>query len=370
MEQEAGMASAMRCVMFASGIIVSLGLYGVLQERIMSEPYGDEFFRVSVFLVFCNRVAAICYAALMVLMKGESFKHMVPLWKYLAVSLSNVAATWCQYEALRYVSFPVQMLGKSFKMMPVMLWGIVISQQTYKLKDWAIAAGVTGGVTAFLMGGDIKSKHANQDSSVYGLLLLCAFLAADGFTSTFQEKLFKEHKTSKYNQMLYVNSGSAVVSAGTLLVSGGSSKALEFISRHPAIMGDASLLSASAVGGQFFIYSLVKEFGALALAATMNVRQVLSILVSYMIYSHSISLMQVSGLIVVFGTLFYKSYLGYLKSQAKAASACPNDSPREASKLGRATDEEMQALKSTDKETANGDTEERPEVEFHQPTTK
>lgn len=25
------------------------------------------------------------------------------------------------------VSFPVQMLGKSFKMMPVMLWGIVIS---------------------------------------------------------------------------------------------------------------------------------------------------------------------------------------------------------------------------------------------------
>ena len=25
------------------------------------------------------------------------------------------------------MSFPVQMLGKSFKMMPVMLWGIVIS---------------------------------------------------------------------------------------------------------------------------------------------------------------------------------------------------------------------------------------------------
>lgn len=79
-------------------------------------------------------------------------------------SLSNVLATTCQYEALKYatsmqvccpcpqvarqrrfecstgqlapyvafssltqVSFPVQMLGKSFKMMPVMLWGIVIS---------------------------------------------------------------------------------------------------------------------------------------------------------------------------------------------------------------------------------------------------
>ena len=29
------------------------------QERIMSEPYGEDQFKTSVFLVFCNRVAAI-----------------------------------------------------------------------------------------------------------------------------------------------------------------------------------------------------------------------------------------------------------------------------------------------------------------------
>ena len=32
---------------------------------------------------------------------------------------------------------------------------------------------------------------------------------------------------------------------------------------------------------RFFIYSQIKEFGALVFAATMNVRQVVSILVSY-----------------------------------------------------------------------------------------
>jgi len=339
---DSSLMSGIRCIVYASGIIFALGVCGVFQERIMSEPYDDEFFKVSVFLVLCNRIAAILYAMVMVCIKGEQFAHMVPLWKYFAVSMSNVAATWCQYEALKYVSFPVQMLGKSFKMMPVMIWGILISGQKYKLQDWMIAAGVTGGVTGFLLSGDIKSKHASQGSSVYGLVLMLGFLACDGFTSTFQEKLFKEHKTSKYNQMMYVNGGSMCVSLLTLVTTGGLSQALGFVSRHPAIMGDASLLSASAVGGQFFIYSLVKEFGALVLAATMNMRQVLSILVSYILYGHPITLMQVASLGVVFMTLFYKSYLGYLKDQEKKKAAAATPAPAQA--VGKATDEEMQGL--------------------------
>jgi len=76
-------------------------------------------------------------------------------------------------------------------------------------------------------------------------------------------------------------------------------------------MVHASFLSAAAVAGQFFIYSQVKEFGALVLAATMNLRQVTSILVSYIMYAHSISFFQFLGLVMVFGALFYKSALGF-----------------------------------------------------------
>ena len=63
------------------------------------------------------------------------------------VSLSNVIASTCQYEALKHVSFVVQlpggtgmarvyevlrapwlrMLGKSFKTIPVMIWEVVVS---------------------------------------------------------------------------------------------------------------------------------------------------------------------------------------------------------------------------------------------------
>merc|ERR1719299_4572 len=247
----------------------------------------------------------------MAVFKGESLVNGAPLWKYLAISFSNVYASTCQYEALKYVSFPVQMLGKSFKMMPVMLWGMAVSGKRFSVTDWMIAFAVTGGVVEFLMTGPISS-HSDQGSSSYGLALLGGFLALDGFTSTFQEKLFKEHTTTKYNQMLYINLGSCVISSSTLILSGRLSDALAFTTAHPAFVQDAMSLSASAVAGQWFIYSQVKEFGALVFAATMNVRQVVSILISYAKYGHSITMLQIVGLCIIFGALFYKSFSGLM----------------------------------------------------------
>jgi len=318
---------------YAAGIIGCLLVYGLLQERIMSEPYGEsgDIFKVSVFLVLCNRIVAVCFSSGMMFGKGEAIKNMAPLWKYCAISLSNVGATWCQYEALKYVSFPVQMLGKSFKMMPVMIWGIIISQKSYGWRDWAVAAAVTGGVTEFLMTGSIKAKHSTGTGS-YGLFLLLVFLGLDGFTSTFQEKLFKQHSTTKYNQMFYVNSFSCIVSFTTLLASQKAGEALHFCGAHPAILTDAFTLSAAAVGGQWFIYSQVKEFGALVFAATMNLRQVVSILISYATYHHTITWLQVIGLMLVFGGLFYKSYVGIMSGAGKKEETkplLPDELPRE-----------------------------------------
>merc|ERR1740121_1451263 len=201
------------------------------------------------------------------------------------------------------------------------MWSIIISGKKYGRKDWLIALGVTWGVTQFLLSGEIKSRHSEKESSIYGLILLLCFLACDGFTSTFQEKLFKEHKTSKYNQMLYVNSGSAVVSAASLLLSGSAPTAVAFCFRHPDFAMHAATLSGAAVAGQFCIYSLVKEFGALTLAVTMNLRQVLSILVSYLFYVHPITLLQVLSLAMLFGAPFYKSYDAFHEARAGDKSA-------------------------------------------------
>merc|ERR1719506_2419403 len=198
-------------------------------------------FTVSAYLVFCNRVVNVLYASTMIGINNENFQAKAPMWKYLVISISNVLATTCQYEALKYVSFPVQMLGKSFKMMPVMLWGIAISGKKHNCLDWAVAGCVTFGVTEFLMTGPMSSPNDHQNS-FKGIALLCMFLLCDGLTSTMQEKLFKEHNTSKFNQMFYVNGCSAIVSLVTVIAAGQLFYCFSFGAANLDFVGNVTLL--------------------------------------------------------------------------------------------------------------------------------
>lgn len=50
------------------------------------------------------------------------------------------------------------------------------------------------------------------DSSVYGLALMLGYLGFDGFTSTFQDKLFKGFQMTTYNQILYTTLWSSLLS--------------------------------------------------------------------------------------------------------------------------------------------------------------
>merc|ERR1719401_2154865 len=145
--------------------------------------------------------------------------------------------------------------------------------------------------------GSISAPGADQEDSIYGVLLLGGFLVVDSFTSTFQEKLFRDYKTTKYNQMIYVNICSAAISLVSLAAAGELLVALRFSQHHRRFDLDAIAISVASVVGQFFIVSMVKEFGALVLAATMNVRQLISLIGSYVIYKHPMTAQQIISLV-------------------------------------------------------------------------
>ena len=67
------------------------------------------------------------------------------------------------------------------------------------------------------------------------------------------------------------------------------------------------------------IYSQVNGFGAHVFAATMNVRQVVSMLVAYSKYGLSITSLQVLGLVVVVAGLFYMGTSGLMESPKHAS---------------------------------------------------
>lgn len=305
------------------GVVGTLMVYGVMQERIMKVPYGpgEEFFRHSLFIVLFNRVLTCTVAAIILLVRGKPMAPTAPLYKYAGASLSNVVATTCQYEALKYVTFPVQTLAKSAKMIPVMVWGTAIMQKKYGLRDYLVAVSVTAGCAIFLMTGDITGKRtkAGKEDSLWGIFLMTGYLSFDGFTSTFQDKLFKGYNMETFNQILYITLCSSALSLAALLSKGNLWEAIDFLLRHPQCLYDILLLSVAATVSQFFISYTIRTFGALVFAAIMTTRQLLSILLSSLLYGPSLTPGQGVGTVTVFGSLYLKSYWGSRQSKGDQA---------------------------------------------------
>jgi adenosine 3'-phospho 5'-phosphosulfate transporter B2 len=88
-----------------------------------------------------------------------------------------------------------------------------------------------------VLGGDITSGSAIRDASwhgyAFGGLLLLAYLAADGWTSTQQEVLYKTHATPIREQLLYTTAFSSVYSLAACVASGQLLHAAGFLLRHP-----------------------------------------------------------------------------------------------------------------------------------------
>ncbi|KAI3461513.1 hypothetical protein Pfo_018176 [Paulownia fortunei] len=291
-----------------TGIMSTLLVYGVLQEKIMRVPYGPnkEYFKYSLFLVFCNRITTSAVSAGVLLASKKALDPVAPIYKYGVVSVSNILTTTCQYE------FPVQTLAKCAKMIPVMIWGTAIMQKKYTGRDYLFAFLVTLGCSIFILfpaEGDTSPYSRGRESTVWGVSLMIGYLGFDGFTSTFQDKLFKGYDMEIHNQIFYTTLCSCMISFTGLILQGNLLMAIDFASRHNDCFMDIAILSTVATVSQFFISYTIRNFGALAFATVMTTRQLVSILLSCVWFAHPLSSEQLIGAVIVFGSIYSKTFL-------------------------------------------------------------
>lgn len=79
----------------------------------MTRSYNGEHFREPQFLIFCNRIGALLVAVTCLALIGtraddSTTEIKSPLTSYAHPALSNIVSSWCQYEALIFITFPVQ----------------------------------------------------------------------------------------------------------------------------------------------------------------------------------------------------------------------------------------------------------------------
>lgn len=138
---------------------------------------------------------------------------------------------------------------------------------------------------------------------------MLGYLGFDGFTSTFQDKLFKGYDMEIHNQIFYTTLCSCILSLTGLVLQGHLLPAIDFVFRHNDCFFDIALLSTVATASQFFISYTIRTFGALTFAAIMTTRQLLSIVLSCVWFAHPLSWEQWIGAVIVFGSLYARNLL-------------------------------------------------------------
>ncbi|MDP2434765.1 MAG: hypothetical protein Q8P67_03390 [archaeon] len=290
-ETQGGMGQRWKRLWCASGLITCFLAYGVLQERLMTLPFGEEskaeVFSSSEFLVMMNRIVAVLVALACLGLTQQPFRPQAAVTNYMAISFANTVGALCQYESLKYVSFPSQTFTKCAKMLPILCIGSLLGTGRYTWKDWLYSLSIMFGCSVFILSGEQPpSRVPSDDSSLLGPLLLFVFLFTDGFTSTLQERLFRSNRSSTYNQMLYNNLVSLCICVVTLELKQGLAASLLFCLANPTFLLYSLALSLSAALGQVFIYYTIQELGALFYSVCMVSRQLVSIILSCILFLH------------------------------------------------------------------------------------
>jgi len=309
-----------------TGLLTSYLTWGYMQELIMTTKFiptkhsPDGTFPSAAFCVFSNRFLAIIVAMISVKLRhGSVFSNnTAPLTAFTPCALSNTMSSWSQYASLRYVSFPVQTVFKSSKIIPVMIMGKFLKGAVYPQSQYAEAFMITVGVAIF----SVASQESKRDNSTetLGLMFMLMYITFDCFTSQWQSKIYDmygKQNVDPYQMMLGVNTSAICITTAGLILSGDFPKVWEFFLVNPTVLSYNIITAITSASGQLCIYYTIKEFGPIVFTIIMTVRQMISICISAYKFGHHISAVALCGAVIVFGVLFYQIRRKYLAKKVK-----------------------------------------------------
>jgi adenosine 3'-phospho 5'-phosphosulfate transporter B2 len=302
-----------KAIFCSLGLHITFCIWGVVQERILTQSYDGEYFTYTYGLVFVNRLGGL-------LLSFYLLKYFRVKWTPTNLvdlcfpSVSNMLSSWCQYEALQYVSFPAAMLFKAFKIMPTMVMGSLLNNKRYDDYEYAVATTIGLGVYLFISSTDNLSFSINSfgdpegvTGTWCGVALLLFFLFFDSFTGQWQSRMFERHRDmSSLQMMVLMNAFSSVFSFVTLVHQDELWPTFVFVGKHPLIIGHIVVFTICSTVGQLFIFYTIQKFGAVVFSLIMAIRILLSVMLSCVVYSHPISEMGYLGIIIVFSSIGYR----------------------------------------------------------------
>lgn len=205
---------------------------------------------------------------------------------YFQCSLLITAAAPFGFAALAHISYPTMVLGKSCKLVPVMIMNVLLYRRKFALHKYFVVAMVTAGITMFMAFSHEghSSKHKTGDSELnknglLGITYLLINLILDGTINSTQDELFSKYRVTGQQMMFFINLTSTMITTFLSVLplpnipvihpsdipQSELKAAVDFISLHPTIKFPLAQFAVTGSLGQLFIYETLQHFGSLTL---------------------------------------------------------------------------------------------------------
>lgn len=142
-----------RIVAIISLLFCVAGIYGayltqgVVQETLSTKKFGPDGRRFTHLPALNGFQSWACFLWAFILIKvfhRNGKEEMPPITAYFKPAISNSIGPAMGMQALRYISYPAQVLAKSSKMIPVMVMGTVLHGKAYTVIEYICCLLISG----------------------------------------------------------------------------------------------------------------------------------------------------------------------------------------------------------------------------------
>lgn len=268
--------------------------FAALQERAVYVP-GFKF------AGWMTTITCVTYAicAFVERLCGREFHRRGEMREYVKLSLMVMGGMFLTNWSLRFLSYPLRVVFKSSKVLPVMLMSVVYQGKRYGVVQYLGVILLTLGLVVFTL-GDAKGR-ASFD--VRGIVLVCAGSLLEAFAANFEEKLFFRHLgASPAEVILYSSLTGAAMSLLMGMASGDLFPALRHSANHPEVVFYMSAAACMGYIAANLAMTIISYYGATVAELVKSCRKVLTICISFLIYGKPWTLCHIAG-----GLLFTSS---------------------------------------------------------------
>jgi UDP-galactose transporter B1 len=231
----------------------------------------------------------------------------------LVIGACSFGSVFMASSALAYVSFPVQAIMKSSKIISILIVSFLLGfKGQHTRSQYLCGFIITAGIIIFNL-SEGKSKGGDSESSWIGLIAILISLFCDGLLGTTQGEVKKKFNPNQWDQMESLNKWAGLICLTVANVSFQMGGFIKFVILYPLVIKDLVLLAILGTMGQIFIFYTIANFSPLMLSIVTTTRKFFTVLFSIIIYGHVLNGFQWMSIGLVFAGVFIEMLSGSKK---------------------------------------------------------